>query len=42
MKKVNYKAMMESEKDIRVPRNKAKDEEELESWVHEMWQYNNT
>ena len=42
MRKVNYKAMMESENDVKVPSNKRKDEEELESWVHEMWEFNNT
>ena len=41
-KKINYRAMMESEKDSRVPKDKRKDEEELESWVNEMWTYNNT
>ena len=41
-KKVNYQAMMASENDAVVPRNKRKDEEELESWINEMWEYNNT
>ena len=33
--------MMASENDAVVPKNKQKDEEELESWVNEIWDYNN-
>ena len=40
-KKINYQAMMASENDAAVPKNKRKDEEELEAWAQEMWDFNN-
>ena len=40
-KKINYQAMMASENDAVIPKNKRKDEEELEAWVNEIWDYNN-